>query len=133
MAGLRHEQGRRDAVLAQMGQRTVAELVQCPLPSRCSTEQRPRPLVGEPPPAIRASIQLGRNEVGPTRGHKERTAAATGQVTGEEPCRRRAPHDDLRRSLKAAHLGKSLLSMTAAVNMPAFTVTMPAAMIQSCR
>ena len=52
MAGLRHEQGRRDAVLAQMGQRTVAELVQCPLPSRCCMEQRPRPLVGEPPLAV---------------------------------------------------------------------------------
>ena len=90
VAGLRHEQWRRDAVLAQMGQRTVAELVQCPLPFRSFTEQRPRPLVGEPPPAVRASIQLGRNDVGPTRGHKERTAASTGQVTEEEPSRRRS-------------------------------------------
>ena len=49
MAGFRHEQGCRDAVLAQMGQRTVAQLVKGPLPSRCFTEQRPRPLVGQPP------------------------------------------------------------------------------------
>ena len=78
-----------------MGQRTVAKLVKCPLPSRCFTEQRPRPLVGQPPPAVGASIELGRNDVGQTRGHKERTSAAAGQVTGEEPCRRRVPHDDL--------------------------------------
>ena len=49
MAGFRHKQGCRDAVLAQMGQRTVAQLVKGPLPSRCFTEQRPRPLVGQPP------------------------------------------------------------------------------------
>ena len=44
---------------------------------------------------------------------------------------------DMRRAFQRnayiALTGKSLLSMTAAVNMPAFTVTMPAAMIQSCR
>ena len=59
MAGLGHEQGGRDAVLAEMGQRTVAELMQCPLPSRCFTEQRPRPLVGQPPSAVGDSIELG--------------------------------------------------------------------------
>ena len=78
-----------------MGQRTVAELMQCPLPSRCFTEQRPRPLVGQPPPAVGASIELGRNDVGQTRGHKERPSAAAGQVAGQEPGRRRVPHDDL--------------------------------------
>ena len=78
-----------------MGQRTVAELMRCPLPSRCFTEQRPRPLVGQPPPAVGASIELGRNDVGQTRGHKERPLAAAGQVAGEEPGRRRGPHDDL--------------------------------------
>ena len=102
MAGLGHEQGRRDTVLAEMGRRTVAKLVQCPLPSRCFTEQRPRPLVGQPPPAVGASIQLGRNDIGPTRGYKERTSAAAGQVTGEEPCRRRVPHDDLSLAALAA-------------------------------
>ena len=81
MAGFRHEQGCRDAVLAQMGQRTVAQLVKGPLPSRCFTEQRSRPLVGQPPLAVGASIQLGRNDVGQTRGHKDRAAAA-GQVAG---------------------------------------------------
>ena len=35
--------------------------------------------------------------------------------------------------LSAVQRGKSLLSMTAAVNIPAFIVTMPAAMSQSCR
>ena len=34
--------------------------MQCPLPSRCFTEQRPRPLVGQPPPAVGASIEFGR-------------------------------------------------------------------------
>ena len=43
MAGFRHEQGCRDAVLAQMGQRTVAQLVKGPLPSRCFTEQKTTP------------------------------------------------------------------------------------------
>ena len=78
MAGFRHEQGCRDAVLAEMGQRTGAELVKCPLPSRCFTEQRLRPLVGEPPPAVEASIQLGRNDVGQTSGRKDRTAGSPG-------------------------------------------------------
>ncbi len=82
MASLGHEQGGRDAVLAEMGQRTVAELMQCPLPSRCFTEQRPRPLVGQPPSTLGASIELGRNDVGQTRGHKERPLAAADQVAG---------------------------------------------------
>ena len=69
--------------------------MQCPLPSRCFTEQRPRPLVGQPPSAVGASIELDRNDVGQTRGHKERPLAAAGQVAGEEPGRRRVPHDDL--------------------------------------
>ena len=43
MSGFRHEQGCRDAVLAQMGQRTVAQLVKGPLPARCLTEQKTTP------------------------------------------------------------------------------------------
>ena len=39
----RHEQGCRDAVLAQMGQRTVAQLVKGALPSRCFREQKTTP------------------------------------------------------------------------------------------
>ena len=36
MAGFRHDQGRRDAVLAQMGQRIVAQLVKGPFPPDAS-------------------------------------------------------------------------------------------------
>ena len=61
-----------------MGQRTVAELVKCPLPSRCFTEQRPRPLVGQPPPAVGASIELGRNDVGQTRRLSKKEAESVG-------------------------------------------------------
>ena len=80
--------------------------------------------------AERRRLSCGRRSTVSDVGDPTPVLVARCEREGKEQERR---SDDLRRSLKAAHLGKSLLSMTAAVNMPAFTVTMPAAMIQSCR
>ena len=66
----------------------------------------------------------------PSRVAKKETSSARCEREGKERERR---IDNLLRSLKAAYLGKSLLSMTAAVNMAALIVARPAPMIQSCR